>query len=50
MDSFWKELEGIYICNYCNFYSEEELDECPNCERNMVGVQKEFKEEEFFKI
>lgn len=49
MYSFWKELEGVYICDYCNFYSEEELDKCPNCKRDMAGIQKEFKElEQFF--
>lgn len=40
MDSFWEELEGLYICNNCKHYSEEDKDICPNCKRKMLGVQK----------
>ena len=48
MDSFWKELNGTYICNCCDFESKEPVDKCPICQRKMLGIQKEFGLEELF--
>lgn len=39
MNSFWEEIEGVYICNNCKYYSEEFKDECPSCKSKMMGIQ-----------
>ena len=41
--SFWNEIGGVFICNNCKRYFEQDYEKCPYCKLKMVGVQKEFK-------
>ena len=43
MESFWQELEGVYICNNCKSYSNTAEDKCSGCESKMVGIQERIK-------
>ena len=42
--SYWEEIGGLFICNVCKHYTEEELDFCPKCKCKMIAVQKVFEE------
>lgn len=39
MESFWEELEGVYICNKCKYYSEQASDRCPKCKCEMLEIK-----------
>lgn len=41
MSSFWQKMGGLYLCNHCKYYSEEEKDKCPNCGNEMLGTQEQ---------
>ena len=43
--SYWEEIGGLFICNKCKYYAEEELDFCPKCQHKMIAVQTVFEEE-----
>ena len=43
--SYWEEIGGLFVCNKCKYYAEEDLDFCPKCKHRMIAVQKVFEEE-----
>ena len=42
--SMWNEVGELFICDNCNYYTEQAEDECPKCKYKMLGVQKEIKD------
>ena len=42
--SMWNEVEKLFICDNCNYCTEQVEDESPKCKCKMLGIQKEIKD------
>lgn len=45
--STWNEVGELFICDNCNYYTDQMEDECPMCKCKMLGIQKEIKDFKF---